>query len=85
MMTAPEETVLDIRGQVCPSSLLTTLKVLNQNAESLRRGSIRVRVLTDSRDAVVTIPNAALNMGFKAQVEKLPEGHYEVVISHEAD
>jgi len=84
-MTSPEESVLDIRGQVCPSSLLTTLRLLNMNAESLRRGEMQVRVLTDSRDAVVTIPNAAANMGFHALIEKSPAGHYEVVISHVAN
>ncbi|ALC15126.1 TusA-like sulfurtransferase [Desulfuromonas soudanensis] len=80
-----EESILDIRGQVCPSSLLTTLRALNQNAAPLRRGSLRLRILTDSRDAVSTIPAAAENMGFLVRVEKLPAGHYEVVISHAAD
>jgi len=77
------ETLLDIRGQVCPSSLLITLRALNQNAESLRSGALRLRILTDSRDAIVTIPNAALNMGFQAHLQKLPEGFYEVIISYE--
>jgi TusA-related sulfurtransferase len=85
MMLPREETVLDIRGQVCPSSLLITLRALNQSIAELRSGDQRLRVLTDSRDATITIPNAATNMGLNAQVEKLPVGHYEVVISNEID
>ena len=38
-MTPKEESLLDIRGQVCPSSLLITLRELNQNAEALRSGA----------------------------------------------
>lgn len=82
-MSSHEETVLDIRGQVCPSSLLITLRALNQNADLLRSGALRLRILTDSRDAIVTIPNAAVNMGFQAHLQKVPEGFYEVVISYE--
>lgn len=82
-MMPSKESVLDIRGQVCPSSLLLTLRALNQNVDALRHGRLTLRVLTDSRDAIVTIPNAALNMGLQAVLEKLPQGHYEVVIRHE--
>jgi len=82
-MTPKEESLLDIRGQVCPSSLLITLRELNQNAEALRSGALYLRILTDSRDAIVTIPNAAVNMGFQAHLQKVPEGFYEVVISYE--
>lgn len=82
-MMSPKESILDIRGQVCPSSLLITLRALNQNADALRHGRLILRILTDSRDAIVTIPNTALNMGFQAKLEKLPQGYYEVVVRHE--
>lgn len=84
-MTSPEESVIDIRGQVCPSSLLLVLRSLNQNAGAVRDGSLSLRILIDNRDATVTIPNAVVNMGFQAYLQKVPEGYYEVVISHEQD
>jgi len=83
MTTSSQESLIDIRGQVCPSSLLITLRALNQNAEALRTGALRLRILTDSRDAIVTIPNAAVTMGFLAHLEKVSEGFYEVIITHE--
>ena len=74
----------DIRGQICPSSLLVTLKEVNSRAEDLRQGSLRLCILTDNRDATITIPESASNMGYGVSVEKR-EGYYCIVISGKKD
>ena len=60
----PTETIeLDIRGQVCPSCLLLTLREINRHHAALCAGRARLVVLLDSRDATGTIPEAVKNMG----------------------
>jgi hypothetical protein len=70
---------LDIRGKVCPSCLLLTLREINKYYEELTAGRVCLRVSIDSRDATGTIPEAVKNMGLNATVEKR-EGFYQVVI-----
>ena len=78
--TSEELIELDIRGQICPSCLLTTLREVNRRREELRRGGVVLRVRTDSRDATATIPAAVGNMGYPVAVEKA-DGHYLILIS----
>ena len=80
-----DEHVLDIRGQVCPSSLLITLRSINENRVALNQEDIILKIMTDSRDAIVTIPNAVRNMGFTSQIEKLHEGHYVLSITRDVE
>ncbi len=61
---------LDIRGQICPSTLLIALKEMNRHKEALRSGEVALLFKTDNRDATVTIPDAAENMGYGANVSK---------------
>lgn len=68
---------MDIRGQVCPSSLLLVLQAVNQHHQELVTGKLSVVVLTDNRDAAGTIPEAVRNMGIDAVVEKR-DGHYRI-------
>jgi len=70
----------DIRGQICPSSLLTTLREINTLKKELSQGIINIHILTDNRDATVTIPDATENMGYLAEVIK-QEGYYLIKIS----
>jgi TusA-related sulfurtransferase len=65
---------LDIRGQICPSCLLLTLKELNQNAAAIRASSIEIVVTTDDRQATATIPATAERMGFGTEVTRLEDG-----------
>lgn len=58
----------DIRGQICPSSLLTALREINTHQEALRDRAVRLRFLTDNRDCVTTIPEAARNMGYALEI-----------------
>lgn len=69
----------DIRGQICPSTLLTTLRELNRLKAPLREGAVQLVIKTDSRDATSTIPHAARNMGYQVAVEKCL-GYYQLVI-----
>jgi TusA-related sulfurtransferase len=70
---------MDIRGQICPSCLLLVLKEVNDRAAELRAGRLALRILTDSRQATATIPEAVGNMGFEVEVDKA-DGHYTVRI-----
>ncbi len=75
---------MDIRGQVCPSSLLLALREVNQYRQELIEGQLSIVILTDNRDATGTIPDAARNMGIDAVVEKL-DGYYRIVTQHQND
>ena len=69
----------DIRGQVCPSTLLIALQEINRHQARLRDGSIELRLLTDNRDCLVTIPESARNMGYAAEVAR-DGAHYVIEI-----
>ena len=66
-----ETRVCDVRGQICPSTLLTALREMNANREGLRAGRLALRILLNNRDATSTIPEAAANMGYRVQVERV--------------
>jgi len=71
---------LDIRGQICPSCLLFTLREVDKNAQHIQDGDLSLSVKTDNRDAINTIPQALGNMGYTVQVTKL-DGYYQIDIS----
>lgn len=73
---------MDIRGQICPSCLLLTLKEVNNHAAALRRGETQIMVYTDERQAVNTIPDAVDKMGYAAEVEQHESG-YCIRIRHQ--
>lgn len=73
---------LDIRGQICPSCLLLTLKEVNGHAEAIRRGQTEIVVVTDDRQAINTIPGAVDNMGYRTDVGR-EEGAYRIRIYHQ--
>jgi TusA-related sulfurtransferase len=74
-MPAGQVETLDIRGQVCPASLLMTLKRLNGIRDAVHKGTAGLDVLTDNRDSVGTISESVLDMGYQVDVAKR-EGHY---------
>ena len=71
---------IDLRGQICPSSLLMALKAVNQHRQALREGTISLVLTTDNRDSTATIPGAVRNMGYQVDVRKI-SGFYELQIS----
>lgn len=70
---------MDIRGQVCPSSLLLALRVANENYTVITKGEMQVVIKTDNRDATGTIPRAVEGMGVAAGVEKI-DGYYQITL-----
>ncbi|PLX46592.1 MAG: sulfurtransferase TusA family protein [Deltaproteobacteria bacterium] len=82
MPEKPQEFVVDIRGQICPSTLLTALKEINDHRDDIRSGEVKIIVLTTNRNATSTIPNAAENMGYKVNVER-ENSHYRIEIGAE--
>lgn len=75
---------LDLRGQVCPATLLKSLREMNRMQNLLASGAATLCVLTDHRDATVTIPEMAESMGYAAKVERVVEGHYIVTVGRSA-
>jgi len=79
MSDSVKEVILDIRGQVCPSTLLISIREINNRRLALRSGGERLVVLTDNRDSTHTLPDAARNMGY--EVDVAAEGdHYRMTI-----
>ncbi|BCA80776.1 sulfurtransferase TusA family protein [Desulfuromonas sp. AOP6] len=71
---------LDIRNQICPSTLLVALKEINIHQAALRQGTLVLEVLSDNRDSTTRIAEAAENMGYGVTVDK--EGaHYRLSIT----
>ncbi len=71
---------IDIRGQLCPATLLVALKEINARAALLREGAAKLCFLIDNRDATGTIPESVTNMGFAVTVER-QEGWYRIEVS----
>ncbi len=77
---AAESVRCDLRGQVCPATLIKSLQMLNAMKDGLRSSEKVLVILTDHRDATVTIPDAAASMGYDVDVAK--EGsHYRITVS----
>ncbi len=74
-MNETTEIRLDIRGQICPSCLLLTLKEVNGNHQAIRSGAAEVVVFTDDRQAVTTIPEATAKMGYLSEVAREDEAY----------
>ena len=72
----------DVRGQVCPSCLLITLRHVNEQKDCIKSGQADLHILTDSRYATTTIPSAVGNMGYAVDVQK-EQGNYRIVISQQ--
>ena len=75
-----EEKIYDIRGQICPSTLLTAMKEVNIHQQKLRDDEISLIFLCDNRDALTTIPSTIGNMGYHVTYRK-ERGHYRIAIS----
>lgn len=78
-MTSAERTVIefDIRGQICPATLLIALREVNRHAAALKNGTEELRFMTTNRDSTQTIPESVENMGFCVEVH--PENEYYVI------
>lgn len=70
---------IDLRGQICPSTLLLALREINGSKPDLRSGALKLSFLSDNRDSTVTIPEAAANMGYEVSVTREHE-YYRIDI-----
>lgn len=78
-LKAPQVMEFDIRGQICPATLLIALKELNRCKEQLHKGEVQLVFKTDNRDATITIPDAAENMGYAVNVQRIDDCYTIVV------
>ena len=69
----------DLRGQICPSCLLMSLKEVNAHQTQIRDNNQQLHILTDDRQATGTIPEAVKKMGYQVDVEK-EQGSYRIKI-----
>jgi TusA-related sulfurtransferase len=69
----------DIRGQICPSTLLFTLREVNKEQRALKEENLTLIIKTDNRNAIATIPEAVSSMGYAATVVK-KDGYYQIEI-----
>lgn len=75
--TVPTSIEFDIRGQICPATLLITLREVNSHAAAMKRGEVELNFLTTNRDSTQTIPESVTNMGFSVDVTA-HEGYYVI-------
>lgn len=71
----------DIRGQICPSCLLFTLREVNKQRDALKNKQARIIIKTDNRNATSTIPEAIASMGYTSTVAKKETGYYQIEIT----
>lgn len=81
-MSNDNQFTLDIRGQICPSCLLITLKEVIKNADKINSKELNLLILSDDRHATATIPDAVHAMGFTTTTNKTDAG-YEILIYKE--
>lgn len=70
---------IDLRGQICPSTLLTALREVNAHRQKLKDGSIILVFLTDNRSSTTHISETVGNMGYRVSVEKI-DGDYLISV-----
>ena len=75
----------DIRGQICPSCLLFTLREVNEKREALHNDRLKIIIKTDNRNATSTIPEAISSMGYGCTINKMDEGYYQIEIKSKKD
>lgn len=85
-MTTPSARMeeLDIRGQVCPAALMNALKRMNAMHGELSSGAAALRILTENRESVPTISEAARNIGYAVTVDR-EEAHYVLLVKSAAE
>lgn len=64
----PSTVHIDVRGFVCPSSLLVALRELNKHRESLRTDHFKIELMVDNHDSINRICDAVKSMGYDFHV-----------------
>ncbi|MBD1399453.1 sulfurtransferase TusA family protein [Pelovirga terrestris] len=60
----PSTVLVDVRGFVCPSSLLVALRELNKYREALRKDHFIIELMVDNHDSTNRICGAVKSMGY---------------------
>lgn len=71
---------IDVCGQICPSSLLTALREVNNHKQRLQAGELRLVILTDNHDSSNRVSEAVSNMGYLVIVED-QDKHFRISIT----
>lgn len=71
---------IDLRGQICPSTLLTALREVNSAKTELKAGTLSLLFLTDNRSSTTHISETVSNMGYQVSVDKV-QGYYRVSVN----
>lgn len=75
-----ETKCIDLRGQVCPATLLKALREINENKNDIKSKKLILVFLSNNRDSTVTLPETAENMGYSSNVIK-EQDYYRIEIS----
>ena len=68
--------LVDARGETCPFPALLAKRAMEKHS-----GEETIIVLTDCAPALETIPAVAARQGFRAEIEKVKEGEWKVLLS----
>jgi len=71
----PSTVSVDVRGFVCPSSLLVALRELNKYRESLRTEDFTMELMVDNHDSTNRICDAVKSMGYDFQISEVGHGY----------
>jgi len=71
---------IDLRGQICPSTLLIALREVNSARAELKAGTLSLLFFTDNRSSTTHISETVTNMGYLVTVDK-SEGFYLISVS----
>lgn len=71
---------IDIRGQICPSTMLTALREVNNRKADIKGGKTCLTLLSDNRSSVTNITETVGRMGYQVDVKK-EHDYYRVSIT----
>jgi len=70
---------IDLKGQICPATLLRSLREINARQQALRAGRSRLAILVDNRYSLDTISDVARSMGYRVTVTG-EAAHYRILV-----
>ncbi|MBI2862215.1 MAG: sulfurtransferase TusA family protein [Chloroflexi bacterium] len=76
-MTETKRTVkLDARGEICPYPMMKATEAI----EHAQEGDV-IEVLTDHPPALITIPNAAVKLGWDVAIQRVASAEWKLVLT----
>jgi len=74
-----EAIILNLEGEICPYTLIYTIKKLEEVKQDLEKGKI-LEIFYDHPPVVENIPLEVSKRGFKSEVEKISSGKWKISI-----